>query len=145
MQPQKPSLSRILFGDYASLLSALFPLIFWTFTGYYFFVGDNSAQFFMFLSAIITVIAVPFFLWRYRSISSVFEDGMESQGTITAISFFRGRGRVNYVYNFQGQEYGSGNTINRTKYTKDLRVGQQVSIFVDRENPKRAFIKQIYL
>jgi hypothetical protein len=91
------------------------------------------------------VAAVPFFLWRYRSISSVFEDGMETQGTITAISFFRGRGRVNYVYSFQGQKYSSGNTINKTKYTKGLEVGKQVAILVDQSDPKRAFVKQIYL
>jgi len=78
-------------------------------------------------------------------ISSVFGNGIETSGTIQKIYFFRGRGRVEYVYSFQGQKYMSGNAINRTKTTRALSDGQHITLLVDPNNPKRAFVKEIYL
>ncbi len=145
MRNQRPSLFRVIFADYVSLLSVLFPLIFWLFSVYYLYAGDEAARFFVILSAGLSLVGLPFFLWRYGSISGIFEDGLDAQATITGINFFRGRGRVDYAYSFQGQKYSSGNTVSKTKYTKDLRVGQQVTVCVDRNNPRRAFVKEIYL
>lgn len=145
MNKQKPSLMRVISNDYPSLLAALFPIVFWAFTAYFYYGGDTSSELFLLLSIGITLAAAPVLIWRYRLISSVFEDGMETPGTIQSVYFFRGRGRVEYVYMFQGQKYSSGNAVNRTKYTRTLRDGQPVTVFVDPENPKRAFIKEIYL
>lgn len=145
MNRQRPSLFRIISNDYPSLLAVLFPVVFWIFTAYFFYGGDASAELFLLLSAGMTVVAIPVLIWRYRMVASVFEDGMETPGTIQSIHFFRGRGRVEYIYTFQGQKYASGNAVNRTKYTRDLSGGQSVTVVVDPENPKRAFIKEIYL
>ena len=145
MQNERPSLFRVISVDYVSLLSILFPVIFWVWTAYGFYTEDDSSQFFMLLSTGISIVAIPLFFWRYRSIASIFEDGLEAAGTITGINFFRGRGRVEYAYTFQGQKYSSGNAVNRTQHTRDLKAGQKVTVLVDRNNPKRAFVKEIYL
>lgn len=145
MNKQKPSLFRIISNDYPSLLAALFPIIFWIFTAYFFYSGDSSAKLFLLLSTGMSLVGTPVLIWRYRMVASVFEDGMETPGIIQTIYFFRGRGRVEYVYTFQGQKYASGNAINKTKYTRVLRDGQSITVFLDPENPKRAFVKEIYL
>ncbi|HKJ37526.1 MAG TPA: DUF3592 domain-containing protein [Anaerolineales bacterium] len=145
MQNQKPSLFRVILVDYSSLLAALFPITFWILTTYYFYTGDDGLQFFVLLSTGVTVLGIPYLFWRFHIISSVFEDGLEVQGTIMSVSFFRGRGRADYTYTHQGQKYISGNAISRTKYTRTLQSGQQVTILVDRNTPKRAFVKEIYL
>lgn len=145
MQNQKPSLFRVISVDYPSLLSFLFPITFWVLTAYYYYIGSDSFQLFVLLSTGATVLGIPYLFWRFYIISSVFEDGLEVPGTVTGIGFFRGRGRVDYTYTHQGQKYISGNAINRTKHTKGLQSGQQVTILVDRNTPKRAFVKDIYL
>ncbi len=145
MQNPRPSLLRVISVDYPALLAAMFPVVFWVWTAYYFYAGSDSLQFFVLVSAGITLVAIPFLFWRYRNISSVFEEGVESPGRIMAINFFRGRGRLDYAYTFQGQKLVSGNAINRTRQTRDLRVGQEVTLLIDRNNPKRAFVKEIYL
>ena len=145
MQSPKPSLFRVISVDYPSLLSILFPVIFWSVTAYYFYTGNDSMQLFALLSVGATVLGIPCLFWRFYIISSVFEDGLEVQGMIMGVGFFRGRGRVDYTYMHQGQKYISGNAINRSKYTKGLQGGQQVTILVDRNSPKRAFVKDIYL
>ena len=97
------------------------------------------------LAIVAAVIGVPVLVRRYQTISSVFEDGTEAQGTVTSLSFFRGRGRVQYSYTFQGEKQSSDNAINKNGRTRKLRVGQKVTVLVDRNNPKQAFIRDIYL
>jgi len=145
MQNQSPSLFRIISTDYPSLLSVLFPVVFAGFTVYFFFVGNDSLRLFTFLSVAVTVVGIPLLIQRYRMISSVFADGIETQGVVTSIGFFRGRGRVEYSYTVQGEKQTSGNAINRNSRTKNLKVGQKVKVLVDRNNPKRAFVREIYL
>lgn len=145
MQSPSPSLFRVISTDYPSYLSVLFPVIFGIFSLYFFFTGNDALQLFLPLAIGATVIGVPVLVQRFRAISSVFADGQQTQGVVTGISFFRGRGRVEYSYTFQGEKQMSGNAINRNSRTRKLRVGNKITVMVDRNDPRRAFIREIYL
>jgi hypothetical protein len=144
---KQASLVRIVTIDYASLLAVLFPIILW---GIYLILTVlqkvNVADFTLpAIYAGITIIAVGVLGWRIRVINSVFNDGLEISATISRVFFFRDRGRVEYVYTYQGQKYTSGNAVHKVKQTQALQVGEQVSVMIDRNNPKRAFIRDLYL
>lgn len=145
MQNKSPSLFRVISTDYPSLISALFPIVFGGFTAYFFFTGNDSLQLFLLLTTIVTVLGIPFLIQRYRMISSILAEGVQVPGVVTHIRFFRGRGRVEYSYTAQGEKQTSGNAINKNSHTKELKVGQMVKVSVDRNNPKRAIIREIYL
>jgi hypothetical protein len=145
MQNQSPSLIRVVSTDYPSYLSILFPLVFVGFTIYFFFAGNSAFQMFLFLSIGVIVVGIPILFQRYRTIASVFGEGTATKGVVTLTQFFRGRGRIEYTYDFQGQKQTSGNAINRNKYTRNIKVGQSVKVFVDPNNPKQAFIQEIYM
>lgn len=145
MQHQRPSLFRVISTDYPSFLSVLFPIVFGGFSIYFFFAGNDALRLFLPLAIVVTVIGVPILVQRYRAISSVFAEGAQAKGVVTGLSFFRGRGRVQYSYTFQGEKLMSDNAINKNSRTRKLRVGQTVTVIVDRNNPKRAFIQEIYL
>ncbi len=145
MQNQSPSLFRVISTDYPSLLSALFPIVFGGFTTYFFFTNNDSLQLFLLLTTIVTVLGIPFLIRRYRMISSVLAKGVQVPGIVTRIGFFRGRGRVEYSYTVQGEKQMSGNAINKNSRTRDLQLGQMVKVSVDRNDPRRAFIREIYL
>lgn len=145
MQRQSPSLFRVISTDYPSYLSVLFPIVFGSFTAYFFATENGSSQLFLFLAIAAAVIGIPVLIQRYRTISSVFANGTETKGEITSIGFFRGRGRVEYSYIIQGEKQTSGNAINRNSRTRNLRVGQSIKVLVDPYNPKRAFIQEIYM
>jgi len=93
----------------------------------------------------LTVIAVAVLIWRMRVINAIFEEGIETPGTITRIWFYRGRGSVNYTYTLQGQEYKSGSAVMRSKQTREIVTGQPVTLIVDPSNPKRALIRDLYI
>lgn len=145
MHNQSPTLFRIISTDYPSYLSVLFPIVFVGFTIYFFVVGNDALQLFLFLAIGVTVIGVPVLLQRYKTISSVFANGEQTKGVVTSIGFFRGRGNVGYSYTFNGEKLTSSNAINRNGRTRSLRVGQTVKVFVDPDNPQRAFIQEIYM
>ena len=145
MQNQSPSLFRIISTDYPSYLSVLFPIVFGGFTLYFFAVGNDALQLFLFLAIGVTVVGIPVLLQRYRTISSVFANGEQTNGVVTSVGFFRGRGNVSYSYTFHGEKLTSSNAINRNSLNRNLRVGQTVKLFVDPDNPKRAFIQEIYM
>ena len=145
MQNQSPSFFRIISTDYPSYLSVLFPIVFVGFTIYFFATENDALQLFLFLSIVVTIIGIPVLLQRYKTISSVFENGEQTKGVVTSIGFFRGRGNVDYSYTFRGEKLTSRNAINRNGRTRNLRVGQTVKVVVDPDNPKRAFIQDIYI
>jgi hypothetical protein len=43
-----------------------------------------------------------------------------------------------------GQPYQNGNAIMKNQKTQAFRNGDEIELIVDRSNPKRAFIKQLY-
>ena len=145
MQNQGPSLFRVISTDYPSYLSVLFPIVFGGCTLYFFATENDASRLFLFLAIGVTVIGVPTLIQRYRTISSVFANGIQTMGVVDSIGFFRGRGRVEYSYTFQGEKQTSSNAINRNSRTRNLRVGQSVKVLVDPDNPKRAFIQEIYM
>jgi hypothetical protein len=145
MQSRGPSPFRVISTDYPSFLSVLFPIVFGGFSIYFFFTRNDAFQLFLLLAIGATVVGVPVLVQRYRVISSVFADGSEAKGVVTGLSFFRGRGRVEYSYTFKGEKQVSANAINKNSRTRKLRVGEAVTVIVDPNNPKRAFIQEIYL
>src|SRR6185295_7854810 len=104
MQKQSPSLFHVISTDYPSFLCVLFPIVFGGCSAYFFVTGNDALQLFLLLASGAIVLGVPYLVQRYRNISSVFADGIEAQGTITNLFFFRGRGRVEYSYTIQGDK-----------------------------------------
>lgn len=143
---RQPSRIKIITIDYAAFLSALFPPISWGFYLILRLMGEPMAQapFLPAIFGVITVLGIGVLAWRIQLINTVFTDGIEASATISRISFFRDRGRVDYYYLYQNQKYSSGAAVMKVKRTRDLNIGDQVIVVVDRNQPKRAFIRDLY-
>lgn len=142
-----PSLIKITTIDYIACLAFLFPVIFWGLYIVLIILEKVTITDFILpiIFSVITIFAFVVLVWRIQVFNTVFDDGLESTATISSISFFRDRGRVDYVYSYQGQKYISGNAILKVKRTQALQIGEQVIVIVDRNNPKRAFIRDLYI
>lgn len=144
---RQPSLLKIITIDYIAFLGWLFPVVMWGIYIALIVLGNIKANDFTLpiIFAVISVVALAILMWRIQVFNTVFSDGIETTATINNVSFFRDRGRVDYVYTYQGQKYVSGNAIHKVKQTLALKVGEQVVLMVDRNNPKRAFIRDLYV
>lgn len=146
MDETKPSIARIFWTDYLTALSAIAILI-----AVGFFLFDQFVQSlalsreFPFFVGAVCVIGIAIIIWRIRLISSAFEFGWSVEGDIVAVSFFRDRGLVSYIYTVQGERYQARNAVMKHRNTKSLYRGQKVVIMANRDNPKIAFIRDLYI
>jgi len=153
----EPPLARIIWTDYTAFLSLLFPLMAWVI---YLLVAGFRSPFgeagetavtaqeilrLLYICLALSLVCLPLLAWRVLIIRSVFSHGLEARGQIDSVFFNRDRGRIQYTYTFQGQTYTSGAALHRTRKTKTLQAGDQVILVVDRDKPRRAFIRDLYL
>ena len=144
---KQPSLVKIITIDYAAFMALLFPIITWGIYMVLVVLQKVKTTDFSLLAIYtgITIVAVGVMGWRIQVFNSVFNDDIEVPAIISNVFFFRDRGRIDYVYTHQGQKYASGNTVHKVKQTRSLLVGEQVIVMLDRNNPKRAYIRNLYL
>lgn len=153
-----PSPVRIIQIDYWTMLSLLFPGVFWLIylgaamfgffsdvRGYDPLLGAQGIPFLFWLGIAGLVVGLPTASYRIRMIRSVFASGVEAPGVLTSLSFYRDRGRAEYTFQMGEQRLQSGNALHKTERTRALQVGQAVTLAVDPANPKRAFIRSLYL
>lgn len=140
-----PSLFRIIQVDYLASLGVIATVVIWGMALAFLWLDPEAASFFRIIAPLVTVVGLIVLFWRAQAIRSVFSDGEETPGVIGSIGFFRGRGRVEYVYTYQGRKLLGGNAVQSTKHAQALTQGQAVTVLVDRLNPKRAFVRELYL
>ena len=49
------------------------------------------------------------------------------------------------TFTWEGQEVQQNSTIPKNNYTETLRKGQEITLVVDRDQPKLAFLRDLYL
>ena len=142
---RRPSLLRIAFTDYAAFLAFMLPIGLWGTLLLHAVLGQKGDPSIGILLIIpLTFLAWPYAIWRSRDIQTAIEHGVECPAILSNVSFFRDRGRVDYIYTYQGQKYSSGSAVMKNGRTQALSVGQQIVVVVDPNNPKRAFIRDLY-
>ncbi len=146
MDDKQLSIERIFWTDYTTTFSTLVLIFTWIFFLIDRFIQKTAWSPFLPYGAIaLTVAGVVVISWRIRLIKSAFEDGWQIKGNVITVSFFRDRGRVSYLYDIQGQRYQSSNAIMKHRVSAGLQSGQSVLIVANKENPKIAFIRDLYV
>ena len=146
------SLLRILWTDYPAFYSALVPAVAWVvylawtpdWRGAGPVITKQAHPIFLTLALIATAGGLSFLLIRLWTLFRVFRTGAEVKGKISSVEIKRDHGRVEYVYIFEHQEYFSGAEVHRNAETRALKVGDHVTLVVDRTKPRRAFIRDLY-
>lgn len=144
MQIAQASFFKVAWTDYTASLGLLAPVSLLLVTAFLFFFGEGIDALWLDLLIGVCLAGPLLSLWRFGLISGVLGSGVEVEGHVTRISFFRGRGRVYYLFTYMGERYESSNAIQQNKFTRKLEIGLPVKVVVDRDKPKKAFIKQLY-
>jgi hypothetical protein len=145
MNTSRLSFLRIIEADYIAYISVLAPVVMWAVYAFSYFSGRETGTTYTLTMAGITVAGMLALIWRYRLFSTVFEDGQQTQAVISHVSFYRDRGRIDYEYTYMGQQYKSGSMVHKIRRVTDLKIGDQITVMIDRNKPNRAFIKDLYL
>jgi len=140
-----PSPFRIIRTDYLASIGAIFPLVAWAMALAARFFDPGAAAFFLRFAPAVTAAGLVVIAWRVWAIRSVISSGTEVPGVITGSSFFRGRGRVGYVYTYQGTKYQGSSAVQANGRSRSLVPGREVTVMIDPLKPKRAFVRELYL
>jgi hypothetical protein len=143
---KRPSIPIILLTDYPAFVAFLFPLVAAAVLVFIRLSEDGPiAPWLLVVAGAGLVIGLAVVIWRIRLIHGIFEYGEQTPAVVNAVSFFRDRGHLGYIYTYRGQKYQGSAAVMKTWRTKAYQSGQEVAVMVDRDNPKRAFIRDLYL
>jgi hypothetical protein len=145
MQQRTPSRLAIIQTDYLAFLGALFPITLMVVFGLLYLNGEEISSNFLLVIAALSIGAVLVLFWRIREVSDLYAEGVESEAIINNTSFFRGRGRITFIYTFQGVKYSGSNLVMKNKRTDKYRVGDKVIVLVNRNQPKKSCIQEMYI
>jgi hypothetical protein len=152
MKTGHPSLSKILWTDYPAFLSSLIVIVAWIVCLAWVpkwrsdgpIVSMEAAPIYLGITGVITLIGIYILIRRVLMIWTIFQNGSQVRGKICKVEMHRDRGRVEYNYIFNHQEYQSGAGVHRNKQTLALKTGERVLLVIDNKNPKCAFIQDLY-
>ena len=140
----QPSIPRIIFTNYIAFIAVLSPVLLWAVFLFDHFQGDWLTTSDLLGLGGFSLLGLVTALWKILTISSIINQGQETKATIHSSGFYRSRGRIKFVYTYQGEKYMTQNTVMSNKRTRAYTTGDQASIYLDQNNPKKAVLKEIY-
>jgi hypothetical protein len=151
-QGRSPSPYQILRNDYFGVTMAVAPFMLWLLLGAVAILPAALGSEKLNLNPLMLAglgLATAFcwiaLIWRIWMVRTIFAEGTLVNGVITNIWFFRQRGSCKLQYNYMGTAYEIQNTLIYSKRTCKLAAGSRVTLVVDPQDPKRVFLRDLYL
>jgi len=142
---KRPSIIRILDSDYSAALALMAPFIFWLLFWLLAIMHVVDLQFPRYVVIALTIASLSFVAWRCWLISQVFASGGETQADVQHIWFTGDRGSLIVSFIWEGALFQKNSMIPKNEYTKAIKEGEAITLVVDRRQPKRAFVRELYL
>ena len=138
---QNASLFQVIITDYAVFTSLLIPVIGLVVI----IVTGGGGAMFLGLLAIVAAAALIIAVVRYFRILTFFNENQTAEAIIGQVYFYRDRGTVYFEFTYQGIKYGAKQYVMRNKRTTQLQTGEQVTVLVDRNDPRKAIIRKLFI
>ena len=137
------SVRRALDNDFNLTVSFVVPLVLWAVYLLSLMIAGGS-PFLLVLAIVVTLLSPLALVLRLRQMRALFEQGEEVPGELVKVFFFQDRGRIDYLYTVAEKKYNGSIAIHKNILTQAFEVGQKVVIVVDKENPERALLFDLY-
>jgi hypothetical protein len=144
----KPRVSRIIWTDWPALFCLMLIPGIWIVVAAYPLI-HSSATFgpfeILFVAGPISLVAALVLAWRIVRIFRLFARGRRLRAVIQLVKIVRDRGRLEFLYELDGQSVESWTPIHKSKRVLDLRPQQEVEVLVDPARPKDAIVAHLYV
>lgn len=148
-----PSILRMIRMDTLAQLPVLLLIIFLPSIAW---VGASNAQVYPKIwgdlfpfAAILIVICVPFLIWRILHIRALFSRAIEIKGRVKTIftgppySKY-GQKALVYTYEYDGQRFNRSYNV-PARWFNRLKPGDELALIIDPADPKRVFIRDLFI
>jgi hypothetical protein len=137
------SARRALDNDFNLTIVFVVPLIIWAVYLLSRMIAGGSTLILV-IAIIATALSPVVLIWRLRSLRTFLEQGEPVKGELVKVYFFQDRGRIDYKYVYNEKKYSGSIAIHKNKETSNFEVGKEVSLVVDKEDPERALLLDLY-
>ena len=145
MNDKQPSIFKIIWVDTWAFPAAIFAIIGPGIFIYQAFFAENPTNDLPWTTLVIFVLSSVGLAIRILSILSVFNNGLEVKAIVSEVGFNRDRGFIKYAYTHEGNTMIGKSAVMRTKATSSYQVGQEINVLVNRENPQKTLIKDLFV
>jgi len=108
-------------------------------------VDPELAQIFCVVAVILTVILLVQLARRIARTKAILVSGPRVKAKVLEIAFIKDRGRVEFEYTLDGRQYTTGTAIMKNKRTTAIHPGDELDAAIDRANPARAYLVDLYI
>lgn len=108
-------------------------------------IRADGAPFFFWGTLVALLVGLPLAYGRIKKVRDVFARGVEVEGHILEVKFFRDRGSVACAYTLDGRQLTGWNAIMRNSRTAALEPGHPVTLVVDSTDHKKAHVRDLYV
>ena len=99
-----------------------------------------------FITTIIVLLgAVGVSVLRVIKIKSILQNGQTLNGIVTSKDFNPAQGNLNLNYLIDDNPHPACTSAPITKFSSNLKAGDTITLMVDPNNPKTAFLKELFL
>ena len=77
--------------------------------------GNEKATFFAPFAGVVTLVCVPLFFVRIGTYKRIFARGVEAEGEVIDVGFYKDRGTVAFSYEHQGRTYETSRALHKSK------------------------------
>ena len=138
------SIRKFIWNDFPALGVAIGIPIVWIIYLAFPFIEKGNEPLPTALPIAATVMFLGILIWRFRRLARLFSNGRHARGQITRISIFRDRGRLEFVFDYNGSTVASWMPVHKSRAVAALTPGDAVDILFDPADPRRAIVRQIF-
>lgn len=91
-----------------------------------------------------TVICTAMLLGRIGRMHRFFTHGKLTEGVITDLRIVKDRGRLEFVFEFEGVHVRAWMPVHKSKEVQALAPGDRVELLFDENKPARAIVKNLF-
>lgn len=133
--------------DYSFNFALVIIIVPWLIYSYnLYFVSNSDVYLDLYLAPIFSLLGLIYSIKRLLFFQNLFNEGVDVKGYIDSAKAFKtGGARIEYKYEYKGENYWTGNALVYSAYRKHgFHEGDEVMLRINPDHPKRAIIKDIY-
>jgi hypothetical protein len=110
-----------------------------------YFYGDENREIINYIFLAVIGLSLVLFTYRFIVLASFNNAELDLvKAEVVSSWYYRGSKRITFSYIYQNQQFKALNIVLNKSATRDIRKGDEISVFIKVNSPKKALIRELY-
>ncbi|WP_373033462.1 hypothetical protein [Sulfurovum sp.] len=138
------SIIKVIVNDWPALASSIGIPIIWAIHLVFPYISTTQYHQPLWFPFLVTCGLIILITWRIQRIAWFFANGESTSGNVVILRIVKDRGRIEFTFHHKGNKITSWSPVHKTKTVLSLVPGTSIEVLYDKEEPRRAVIKELY-